>query len=31
MSRKELLEALARMPKDIDPSTQATLQMAVRE
>jgi len=31
MSRKELLEALASIPKDIDPSTQATLQMAVRE
>lgn len=31
MSRKELLEALARMPEDIDPSTQATLQIAVRE
>src|SRR3972149_9304318 len=29
MSRKELLEALARMPEDIDPSTQATLQLAV--
>ena len=30
-SRKELLDLLARMPEDIDPSTQATLQMAVRE
>lgn len=31
MSRKELLEKLASMPEDIDPSTQATLQIAVRE
>ena len=31
VSRKELLEVLARMPEDVDPSTQATLQMAVRE
>ena len=31
LSRKELLEALAKMPKGIDPSAQATLQVAVRE
>jgi predicted nucleotidyltransferase len=31
MSRKELLEKLASMPEDIDPSTQATLQIAIRE
>lgn len=30
MSRKELLEALARMPEDIDPSTQATLHLTTR-
>jgi predicted transcriptional regulator of viral defense system len=31
VSRKELLDAIAKMPKDIEPSTQATLQVAVRE
>src|SRR5258706_11558480 len=31
VNRKELLEALAKMPEGIDPSAQATLQMAVRE
>ena len=31
VSRKELLEAIAEMPKDIEPSTQATLQVAIRE
>lgn len=31
LSKRELLEALAKVPKDIDPSTQATLQIAVRE
>jgi predicted nucleotidyltransferase len=30
VSRKELLEALAAAPEDIDPSTQATLEIAVR-
>jgi predicted nucleotidyltransferase len=30
VSRKELVEALATMPEDIDPSTQATLQIAAR-
>jgi predicted nucleotidyltransferase len=29
-SRKELLDLLVRMPEDIDPSTQATLQLALR-
>ncbi|MPZ77467.1 MAG: hypothetical protein GEU77_13185 [Deltaproteobacteria bacterium] len=28
LTRKELLEALAKMPKGVDPSTQATLQLA---
>ena len=31
ITRRELLEVLARVPEDIDPSTQATLQMATRE
>ena len=31
VSRKELLEALADVPEDIDPSTQAILQIAARE
>jgi predicted transcriptional regulator of viral defense system len=31
VTRKELLELLARAPEDIDPSTQAALQMAARE
>jgi predicted nucleotidyltransferase len=31
VTRKELLEALGSMPEDIDPSTQATLQIAARE
>lgn len=31
VTRKELLEVLARVPEDIDPSTQAALQMAARE
>jgi predicted transcriptional regulator of viral defense system len=31
VSRKELLDAIAKMPKDIEPSTQATLQVAIRE
>lgn len=31
MSRRELLDALARMPEGIDPSTQAILQLAARE
>ena len=30
VSRKELLDAIAKMPKDIEPSTQATLLVAVR-
>jgi predicted transcriptional regulator of viral defense system len=31
VSRQELLNALAMIPKDIEPSTQATLQIAARE
>ena len=31
VSRQELLNALAAVPKDIDPATQATLQIAARE
>jgi predicted nucleotidyltransferase len=31
VNRKELVEALASIPEDIDPSTQATLQIAIRE
>jgi hypothetical protein len=31
VSRQELLNALAVIPKDIDPATQVTLQMAARE
>ena len=31
LNRRELLEALATNPKDIDPSAQATLRMAARE
>jgi hypothetical protein len=31
VTRKELFEALAKMPEGIDPSAQATLQMAARE
>ena len=31
LNRRELLEALAKVPKDIDPSTQATLQMATSD
>ena len=31
LTRRELLEALAKNPKDIDPSTQATLRIAARE
>ena len=31
VSREQLLNALATIPKDIDPSTQATLQIAARE
>ena len=31
VTRKELLEVLAKTPKDIDPAAQATLQLAVRE
>jgi predicted nucleotidyltransferase len=30
VTRKELLEVLARMPEDIDPSAQATLHVAIR-
>ncbi len=31
VEKKALLDILAGMPKDIDPSTQATLQLAIRE
>jgi predicted nucleotidyltransferase len=31
LSRRELLETLAKIPKDINPSTQATLQLAIGE
>lgn len=31
LNRRELLETLAKMPKDISPSAQATLQIAARE
>jgi predicted nucleotidyltransferase len=31
LNRRELLEALAKVPKNIDPSTQATLRMAIGE
>jgi predicted nucleotidyltransferase len=31
VTRKELLEALAKTPGDIDPETQATLQLTIRE
>ncbi len=31
VSRRELLDVLSKMPKGIDPSTQATLQIAIRE
>ena len=30
LTRKDLLEVLARMPEDFDPSNQATLQLAIR-
>jgi len=31
VEKKALLDTLAKMPKGIDPSTQVTLQLAVRE